>query len=429
MAPRSAAAVILYRESPELEVFWVRRSRKMMFMGAHFAFPGGQVERGEEIVDCAVRELAEELGVRVDSGELMSAGRWVTPVFNPRRFDTCFFLARCPDGQEPRCDTPELDFGEWIRPVAAMARWGEGSIMMAPPIGHALATLTDGLDDIQSRITVDPRARGANIPVFEFRKGIVVVPVRTPTLPPATHTNCCIVGGDELIVIDPASPYPEEQERLDGVLERMTSGGRRIREVWLTHRHSDHIGGANHLGERWGVPIAAHEITAKEIAGNVKIDRFLSDGDVVDLSGDPGWSLRVVHTPGHARGHVCIFEERCGSLITGDMMAGVGTIVIDPPEGHMGTYLDSLRRMEELEPSVLFFAHGPASATAPEKLREYIDHRIERETNIFKAWRSGKTTPDEIVPEVYTDVHPKMWGLAERSVSAHLEKLQEEGRI
>ncbi len=110
-------------------------------------------------------------------------------------------------------------------------------------------------------------------------------------------------------------------------------------------------------------------------------------------------------------------------------MAGVGTIVIDPPEGHMGTYLDSLRRMEELEPSVLFFAHGPASATAPEKLREYIDHRIERETNIFKAWRSGKTTPDEIVPEVYTDVHPKMWGLAERSVSAHLEKLQEEGRI
>ncbi len=398
-------------------------------MGAHYAFPGGQVELGEDPIDCAARELVEEVGVRIEPSEVIPVGRWVTPAFNPRRFDTCFFLARCPAGQGPRCDTPELDLGEWVEPGTALRRWQEGSIMMAPPIQHALAALAGGLDDIQARMTSDPCARGAGIPAIEMRKGIVLVPVRTPTLPPATHTNCYIVGGDELIVIDPASPYPEEREILDSVLEQMTAEGRRIREIWLTHRHSDHISGANHLRDRWDVPIAAHEITAGEISGNIEIDRFLSDGEVVDLAGDPGWTLQIVHTPGHARGHICIFEERRGSLITGDMMAGVGTIVIDPPEGHMGTYLESLRRMEELQPTALFFAHGPASATAPEKLREYIDHRVERETHILNAWQAGKMTSDAIVPEVYTDVHPKMWSLAERSVSAHLEKLREEGRI
>ena len=93
VAPRNAAVVILYREDPELEVFWVRRSRNMRFMGAHYAFPGGQAEPGEELVNCAARELSEEVGVRVDPAELLPVGRWVTPAFNPRRFDTCFFLA------------------------------------------------------------------------------------------------------------------------------------------------------------------------------------------------------------------------------------------------------------------------------------------------------------------------------------------------
>ena len=236
-------------------------------------------------------------------------------------------------------------------------------------------------------------------------------------------------GGAEVIVIDPASPYPEEQAILDSVLEAMVAEGRRIREIWLTHRHSDHISGANHLRDRWKTPIAAHEVTADEIRGIVEVDRFLVDGERVELAGTPGWTLQVMHTPGHARGHVCILEEKRRSVITGDLMAGIGSILIDPPEGHMATYLASLRQVEALDPKALFFAHGPASATAPEKLHEYIDHRLKREANILEAWERGTRTADEIVPEVYTDVHPDMWSLAERSVTAHLEKLREEGRI
>lgn len=424
--PRSAAAIILYREQPELEVFWVRRSPQMMFQGGFHAFPGGQLDPNEDARICAARELDEEVGVKVDPSSLLDVGRWVTPAFAPRRFDTCFFLAACPSGQEARVMTGEHDSAEWIRPADALERWIEGEILMAPPIIHALRCLSDGLTDIAQRMKAVPWANGNPTPDIEMRTGMVMVPVRTPTLPPATHTNCYIIGGSEVIVVDPASPYEEEQALLDQVLERR---GCRIREIWLTHLHRDHVSGANHLRERWGVGIAAHPITADDLYGFVNVDRTFDEGEHVELPGRPGWSLRVFHTPGHARGHVCIYEENQGSLITGDLLAGIGTIVIDPPEGHMATYFASLQRMQALPLKALFPAHGPVMANAKAKIQEYLDHRVQRETNILKSWQEGSRTLAAIVKDVYTDVAPAMHGLAERSVSAHLDKLKEEGRI
>ena len=229
---------------------------------------------------------------------------------------------------------------------------------------------------------------------------------------------------DEVIVIDPASPYEEEQGLLDRILEK-----RKIREIWLTHLHRDHVSGANHLKDKRDLQIAAHPITARDLDGVVKVDRTFAEGERLELSGKPGWSLRVLHTPGHARGHVCIFEEKNGSLITGDLMAGLGTVVIDPPEGHMATYFDSLKRMQALPVTALLPAHGPVMANAKAKIQEYLDHRMERENKILAAWQRGHREPAAIVEEVYRDDQPAMHGLAERSVIAHLEKLQEEGRI
>jgi len=398
----------------------------MMFQGGFHAFPGGQLDPNEDARVCAARELEEEAGVKVDPNTLVDVGRWVTPAFVPRRFDTCFFLAKCPDGQKPRLMTEEHDLGEWIRPSDALEQWIQGRVLMAPPILHALRTLADGLDDIERRMKSVPYANGEPTPEMEMRPGVVLVPVRTPTLPPATHTNCYIVGGEEVVVIDPASPYQEEQELLDEVIARRRC---RIREVWLTHLHRDHVSGANHLRERWGVKVAAHPITARDLNGVVQVDRTFSDNEKLEIPGRPGWSLRIFHTPGHARGHVCIFEERHGSLITGDLMAGLGTIVIDPPEGHMATYLDSLQRMLELPVTALFPAHGPVMASAKARIQEYLDHRLLREAKILGAWQRGVNSIPGIVKEVYTDVSPAMHSLAERSVTAHLEKLREEGKI
>ena len=423
-SPRSAAAVILVRENPELEVFWVRRAPQMVFQGGFYAFPGGQLDPYEDSRVCAARELFEEIGVRVDPAALIDVGRWMTPAFAPRRFDTCFFLAMCPPDEDARVMTGEHDIGLWIRPHEAVERWMEGHLLMAPPVLHALRCLEQGLDGIEVMMKSVPWAHGEPIPEIEMRPGIVLVPVRTPTLPPATHTNCYVIGGDEVIVIDPASPYEEEQALLDRVLEK-----RKVREIWLTHLHRDHVSGANHLKKKLGVKIAAHSITGRDLEGVVQVDRAFEENERLELAGKPGWNLRVLHTPGHARGHVCIFEEKSGSLITGDLMAGLGTIVIDPPEGHMATYLDSLRRMQALPVTALFPAHGPVMANAKARIQEYLDHRMDREAKILAAWQSGHREPAAIVKVVYTDVATAMHSLAERSVIAHLEKLKEEGRL
>jgi glyoxylase-like metal-dependent hydrolase (beta-lactamase superfamily II) len=137
-----------------------------------------------------------------------------------------------------------------------------------------------------------------------------------------------------------------------------------------------------------------------------------------------------MHTPGHARGHLCFYEERTGALLTGDNIVGLGSVLIDPPEGNMRDYLDSLERMRALPHlTVLFGAHGAAMGNPREKIDEYIAHRMEREANILKAVREGARTPKEIVERVYTDVHPKAHAMAERAVLAHLEKLEADNLV
>jgi len=130
-------------------------------------------------------------------------------------------------------------------------------------------------------------------------------------------------------------------------------------------------------------------------------------------------------TPGHARGHLCFYDEANGVLISGDNVVGFGSVLIDPADGNMSEYLNSLRRMRSLSNvTVLLPGHGPAVANPGDKIDQYIAHRLQREANILKAVREGASTPAEIVGRVYTDVNPKALPMAERAVLAHLEKLE-----
>jgi ribonuclease/clavin/mitogillin len=255
--------------------------------------------------------------------------------------------------------------------------------------------------------------------------GIRVLALRTPTLPPAAHTNAYLVGPERgpQALVDPGSPYPDQQSVLDTALEAERDAGRPLRMVLLTHHHGDHVGGAMATAARWGVPIAAHAATARRLAGRVEVAQTLAPDETIVLD---DVAVTCVFTPGHAEGHLCY--EIGGASIAGDMVAGIGTILIDPDEGDMALYLDSLRKLLARSATTLLPAHGSAIVDGPAKLREYLAHRDMREQRLVGALTAGPSTLAELTAAVYTDTPRPLWPLAERSLRAHLVKLAREGR-
>jgi glyoxylase-like metal-dependent hydrolase (beta-lactamase superfamily II) len=296
-----------------------------------------------------------------------------------------------------------------------------------------LKTLAGGISsDLVDRFLAPPQAHGEPVRKIEFRPRYICFPVRTPTKPPATHTNSYLIyNSKEILVLDPGSPYADEQDALAACVDELIGEGRKVREIVLTHLHPDHVGGVNALRAHLGgaVSVAAHKETAEGLS-DIEVNRLIHDEEIIRLEGEPHISLRALHTPGHARGHLCFHDEQTGVLVTGDNIVGLGSVLIDPPQGNMNEYLESLRRVRALPNlSVLLGGHGPAMANPYNKIDEYIAHRVDREARILRAVRSGAATPKEIVAQVYTDVSPKAHAMAERAVLAHLEKLEADGLV
>jgi endoribonuclease LACTB2 len=257
-------------------------------------------------------------------------------------------------------------------------------------------------------------------------------PLRTPTLPPATHTNVYALGEGALLLVDPASPYEEEQRRLDAFLDELAAAGHRPVAALLTHHHLDHISGAGALAAR-GVPLWAHPLTAERVRGRgLTVARLLEDGERLPFG--PG--LLCLHTPGHAPGHLCLLDEAGGHAVVGDMVASSGTIVIDPDDdGDMGEYLRQLGRLRRLQtaaPLRLWPAHGASVADGAALLDFYVRHRLEREAKVVRALEqaaeAGGGTVAALVLHAYDDVPPQIHPLAARSLRAHLDKLAADGR-
>jgi len=235
-------------------------------------------------------------------------------------------------------------------------------------------------------------------------------------------TNQYLVGeGDGAVLID-CAVLDDENRR------RFAAAGSRPQALWLTHIHPDHVGGAHAARETFGLPIAVHRSRRDFVVGPgpLRAERALDDGDELAF---PGGRLRVIHAPGHESGHVCYYEPERRWLFTGDNVLSIGTAVIAPPDGNMRQYLATLARLQALDLAVIFPGHGPPIDTPHEKLAEYIAHRQERERQVLDALRAGATSPEEMVPRIYTDLHPGLFWAAAAQLRAHVDKLVAEGVV
>ncbi|MFJ2608619.1 MBL fold metallo-hydrolase [Streptomyces sp. NPDC091279] len=226
---------------------------------------------------------------------------------------------------------------------------------------------------------------------------------------------------DLAVVVDPG---PLDEGHLRAVLDAAERSGRRVALTLLTHGHPDHAEGAARFAELTGTRVRALDPALR--LG----DEGLAAGDVVTVG---GLELRVVPTPGHTSDSLCFHLPADRAVLTGDTILGRGTTVVAHPDGRLGDYLDSLRRLRSLAVDdgvhTVLPGHGPVLEDAQGAVEFYLAHRAHRLAQVETAVEDGHRTPDQVVAHVYADVDRSLWPAAELSVRAQLDYLREHGII
>ena len=431
----------------------------------------------------------KERGLTLCGAEVFVLAHWTTDRDLPRRFDVPFLVARMPEGQTPVADESEQFEPVWVRPADALARHAAGHFFIIFPTIRTLerlqayatvdAVLAACAATDEPLWTSCPRAgwlAGKEARYMEHESpfgelelvspdGQIVHPLDWNTLQPVPllknvlrltapnpgvmtgpGTNSYLVGDPNTgyIAIDPGPADAEHLERL------WRAAGGDIRMIVCTHSHPDHSPGAKPLqalsaNATHGVPPilglpsaptarAASEFTPDRSLLNNELLVLIPRGIEANLTGNLGpepatHTLKVIYTPGHAANHLCLVLLEDGLLFSGDHILNGSTTVVDPPDGEMTAYLDSLDRLSAAcaEHHIRFIlpAHGYVLGSAAHAISHLKAHRLKREAKILKVMQAQpEGSMDDWVASAYDDVPPRMWPVAKRSLLAHVERIQ-----
>jgi glyoxylase-like metal-dependent hydrolase (beta-lactamase superfamily II)/8-oxo-dGTP pyrophosphatase MutT (NUDIX family) len=422
-----------------------------------------------------VPTLCRSAGLTLDLSGLHYYSHWLTPPGTPKRFDTRFFIAAAPEGQQAVADFGEAVELMWLRPAEALSRERGLKLLTVTEVTlkelSAFADTAAALAAARSRATVPlvmPRraVRGGKptvvlpheLPYAEIGRldpagradaAAELVPGRVVWLSPRVAritapnpgpmtgpgTNSYLVGsGTQWVVIDPGPTIDAHLQVLQAALGDL---GVKPVAILATHTHRDHSPAAAPLAAATGAPVwgrlASHPMWQDD---SFCPDHQPADGERLVL-GD-GVTLHAVHTPGHASNHLCWWLEEEALLFTGDHLMQGSTVVINPPDGDMAAYLQSLRALRAAHDDGtralhwLAPGHGFLVAEPPAVIDALVAHRLKREAKVVAALQAaradGPLPLEALVPRVYDDVPAALHGVAARSLLAHLLKLATDGQ-
>jgi glyoxylase-like metal-dependent hydrolase (beta-lactamase superfamily II) len=252
-------------------------------------------------------------------------------------------------------------------------------------------------------------------------------------------TNTYMIGKGAVAVIDPG---PKDSRHLDAILSAL-SPGESISHIFVTHAHLDHSALAPDLARATGAPVLAfgpaqagrsarmqalaQEITltgGEGVDTGFRPDRCLADAEVVTAD---SWSLEAIHTPGHMANHLCFAWGN--TLFSADHVMGWASSLVSPPDGDMGDYIGSLRRLSARDWHVALPGHGAPIEDPSARIAELIAHRADREAAILSALSKAPSRIPDLVEHLYSETPRALFPAASRNVFAHLLQLHDEGRV